>query len=161
MYKPSGVSYTTVAMPTLVKNKKVRFNYSVEEEFEAGIVLTGAEVKSCKASQVKLDGSYISYEDGELWVKHMHISPYRFAHNPDYDTERKRKLLMKKSEVDMIMGKRKQQGLTLIPESLYTTRGLIKVKVVLARGKKKHDKRADKKKSDVNRQIARAMRRKA
>ncbi len=136
-------------MATLVINKKIRYNYSIIEEFEAGLALSGAEVKSCKLNHVKLDGSYVAYDNGELWFN-----------QPDYDPNRPRKLLMHQSEIDSLMGKSKQQGLTLLVESLYTTRSLIKAKVVLARGKKKSDKRDTIKKRDADRKIGRAMRRK-
>lgn len=146
-------------MPTLVKNKKVRFNYTVLEEIEAGIVLLGAEVKSIKNKQAKLDGAYVGYENGELWLKNAYISPYQLKNQPDYEPERHRKLLIKRDEIDRLQGKMKAEGLTLVPESLYTTRGLIKVTLALVRGKKRHDKRAALKKRDTDRSIARAMKR--
>lgn len=147
-------------MPTLAFNKRLRYDYSVIEEYEAGIVLTGAEVKACKLGHVQLIGCYVVYEDNEFWLTNAMISPYQMNNQRMYDPLRRRKLLMKRSEITTLLGKRQQQGLTLLVESLYTTRGLIKVKVVLARGKKKFDKRESIKKRDVDRNLARAMRKK-
>ncbi|MDP3970795.1 MAG: SsrA-binding protein SmpB [bacterium] len=147
-------------MATLVKNKRVRYDYHVLEEHEAGLVLSGAEVKATKAKKISLEGSYITHKNNELWLINMMISPYQSSNQRNYQPMRDRKLIMHRSEIDGLLGKAKQQGLTLLVESLYTTRGLIKVKVVLARGKKQYDKRAIKKKRDTDRSIARAMRKK-
>jgi len=147
-------------MPTLAVNKHLRSDYSILEEIEAGLVLSGSEVKSCKLGHVSLQGAYVAYENDELWLKKAQISPYQLKNQPGYDPLGQRKVLVKKEELLRLMGKLKEAGLTLLPESLYTTRRLIKVKLVLAKGKKKYDKRADLKKRDVNRQIARALRQK-
>lgn len=147
-------------MPTLAVNKHLRSNYSVLEEYETGLVLTGAEVKACKLSRVQFQGAYVAVEAGELWLKRAHIGPYQLKNQPGYDPLRTRKLLVHHSQLNEIMGRVQERGLTLLPESLYTTRRLIKLKLVLARGKKKYDKRADIKKRDVDRQIARALRHK-
>lgn len=147
-------------MPTLAVNKHLRSDYAILEEIEAGLVLSGSEVKSCKLGHVSLQGAYVAYEGGELWLKKAQISPYQLKNQPGYDSLGQRKVLVKKLELMHLMGKLKEAGLTLLPESLYTTRRLIKIKLVLAKGKKKYDKRADIKKRDVNRQIARALRQK-
>lgn len=147
-------------MPTLAVMKHLRSDFEVLEDFEAGLVLTGAEVKACKLGHVKLQGAYVSYEHGAFWLKKAHISPYQLVNQRGYEPDRVRQVLLHKQEMDYLIGKTKVPGLTLLPESLYTTRRLVKLKVVLARGKKKHDKRADIKQRDVNRQIARALRKK-
>ena len=147
-------------MPTLANNKYIRADYSIIEDYEAGLVLTGAEVKACKAGHVQLKGAYITIQAGELWLIKATISPYQLSNQPGYDPLRPRKLLLKHSQIMELVGKLKEPGLTLLPESLYTTRRLVKLKLVLARGKKKYDKRADIKKRDVNRQIARTLRQK-
>lgn len=146
-------------MPTIAQNKRAGFDYSIQDEFEAGIVLSGAEVKSCKLGHVQLTGAYASIEDGELWLKQARISPYQTNNQRDYNPDRPRKLLMKKEELIKLHEKTKQEGLTLIVKSLYTTRGLVKVKLALGRGKKKRDKRSDIKRRELDIKIGRAMRR--
>jgi SsrA-binding protein len=150
--------YNSAAMPTITHNKRVRFDYTILEEYEAGLVLTGGEVKACKQGSVSLKGAFVVYEGGELWLKKAQISPYQLANQWDYNQFRNRKLLVQRKTINELMGKTKQTGLTLLPESLYTTRGLIKLKLVLARGKKRYDKRATLKKRDVDRSIGRALR---
>ena len=147
-------------MPTLAVSKHLRSDFTVLENLEAGLVLTGAEVKACKLGHVKLQGAYVSYENGSFWLKKAHISPYQLINQPGYDPTRPRQVLLKKKEVDYLRGRLDEGGLTILPENMYTTRRLVKLKLVLARGKKKYDKRADIKKRDVNRQIARALRQK-
>lgn len=147
-------------MSTLAYNKRLRFDYAVLEDYEAGIVLTGAETKSCKLGKVSLAGAYVIIEDNELWLKNAQIFPYQINNQRGYDPMRLRKLLIKKTTIAQFIGKLKTNGLTLLVESLYTTRGFVKVKVVLGRGKKKADKRSAIKKRDVDRDIARAMRHK-
>lgn len=143
-----------------VINKEARSKYEFLETWDAGLVLTGAEVKSVKNGRMNLKGSYISEEKGELWLKKAHISAYQLPNQPDYEPERSRKLLLQRKEIDSILGKLKQNGLTLIPKKVYSKSGLIKVEVALARGLKKHDKRARLKERDVNRSIRRALRQK-
>lgn len=147
-------------MPTLATLKHLRSDFTVLEEIEAGLVLTGAEVKACKRGHVKLPGAYVSYENGTFWLKKAHISPYQIANQPGYDPVRPRQVLLKKKELDYLRGRLDEGGLTILPENMYTTRRLVKIKLVLVKGKKKYDKRADIKKRDVNRQIARALRQK-
>ena len=147
-------------MATLAYNKRLRHDYTVQEEYEAGIVLTGAEVKACKLHHVSLAGAYVSERAGGLWLKNLHISPYQVKNQPGYDPLRSRKILLRKVEINHLLGTIKTVGLTLLPESLYTTRGLVKVKLVVGRGKKKYDKRAAIKKRDVDRRIAQALRQK-
>lgn len=141
-------------------NKYARSKYEFLESWEAGLILSGAEVKSVKKGAMHLKSAYISEEDGELWLKNAHISPYQMSNQQGYDPERPRKLLLKRREIDSMKGKIHEEGLTLIPEKVYSKRGLLKVKVTLARGLKKHDKREKLKKRDVDRNIARELRQK-
>ncbi len=146
-------------MPSLAKNKEAYHHYAVEEEFEAGIALLGAEVKSAKLGGANLRGSYATIRGGELWLVNAHIAPYRHAANANYVPDRDRRLLMKKHELISLVGKLGGAGLTLVPLGLYTKAGLIKVSLGLARGKKKADKRATIKRRDVDRRIRQALRR--
>ncbi|MBN1778764.1 MAG: SsrA-binding protein SmpB [Candidatus Buchananbacteria bacterium] len=147
-------------MPTLALNKKAKFDYKIQEEIEAGIVLTGPEVKSTKASQISLKGSYITIDHkSNAWLVGAHISPYKPAKNSqiNYSPTHDRALLLTKKEIDYLRGKEKEKGLTILPLSVYTKGGLIKVKIALAVGKKKFDKRESIKKRDLDRQIRRTL----
>lgn len=145
-------------MPTLGENKGARRSFKFLEEFEAGIVLTGPEVKSAKKGSVNFQGAYVSPENGELWLKNFHISPYAPAAFRNLPPTRPRKLLLKKSEINTLLGKMKTQGLTLIPKNLYTRGGLVKVRIALAQGLKTKDKRDLIKKRDVDKRIRQALR---
>lgn len=145
-------------MPVLIKNKLARFNYEILEEFEAGLVLSGAEVKSIKLKQMSLRGAYIVYENNSLWLKNSNITPYQEKNQQGYDALRLRKVLLKKQEVLNLHEKMKQTGLTLLPLYVYTKGALLKLKIGLARGKKKYDKRAIIRKREVDRNIQRALR---
>lgn len=148
-----------VVMPTLKDNKQSRFDYEILEEYEAGIVLTGPEVKSAKRGQISLQGSYVSLRNEQLWLVHCHISPYQLATTiGTYEPERERRLLLRKEEIRSLIGKLQSRGLTLIPLSFYTKAGLIKVRLGLGRGRKKFDKRAQIKKRETDRKIQKALR---
>ncbi|MFH0829124.1 MAG: SsrA-binding protein SmpB [Candidatus Kerfeldbacteria bacterium] len=148
-------------MPNLAENRYARHEYQILETFEAGIILSGAEVKSAKAGQINLRGSYVTVRDNAAWIVNMHIAPYQKANQPQgYNPTRTRKLLLQKHEIDSLIGKSKAQGQTVIPLSVYTKRGIVKVELALARGKKAHDKRAGIKKREADRDIARAIRQK-
>ncbi len=144
-------------MPTYALNKKARFNYTFQESWEAGLVLTGAEVKAIRANKISLAGAYVSYENGQLWLKNCQIFAYQEKNQPGHEPTRPKRLLLKRQEIDSLMGKIKAEGLTIIPEKVYSKGGLIKVLIWLARGKKAHDKRAAIKKRDVARKISRAL----
>ncbi len=146
-------------MPSITKNKRVFYDYSVLEKFEAGVVLTGAEVKSVKAGHINLKGSYVSVRDNELWVLSAHISAYKMASSQaGYDPTAARKLLLKKAEIATLIGKLSTKGLTVLPLSVYTKGSLIKIEVGVCRGKKKHDKRELIKKRESDRSIQRLLR---
>lgn len=151
-------------MPTLATNKKALFDHKIEEEFEAGIVLSGPEVKSVKAGQVNLKGSYISIDgNDEAWLIGAHISAYKPAASVQktYKPDQKRKLILHKKEIDTLRGREKEKGLTILPISVYTKGSLVKLKVALVKGKKLHDKRETIKKRDTDRDIRRQLRQKS
>lgn len=141
-------------MSTLAINKTARFDYEILDKLEGGLVLTGAEVKSVKAGHVQLKGAFLDLREGELWLKNAFVSPYKPAGvREDYDPSRNRKVLVHKRELSRLFGKRGAEGLTLIPLSLYTKGGLVKLEFAVARGKKQFEKREAIKKRDVQRQI--------
>jgi len=146
-------------MRILAENKKAYFNYQILEKFEAGISLIGQEVKSIKTRGVNLAGSYVIERGSEFFWVGSHIHPYQPKNAPpDYNPERWRKLLLKKSEINYLIGKSKQKGLTLIPLKLYTTRsGRIKLEFALAKGRRKIDKREVIRKREVEREIQRIL----
>ncbi|SEG08079.1 SsrA-binding protein [Caloramator fervidus] len=137
----------------LVENRKARHDYFIEETYEAGIELFGTEVKSVKLGKVNLKDSYAEVVDGEIFVYNMHISPYEKGNIFNRDPLRPKKLLMHKSEIRRLAGLVSQKGYTLIPLSLYVVRGLVKVELALAKGKKLYDKREEIAKRDARREI--------
>ncbi|MBR4762188.1 MAG: SsrA-binding protein SmpB [Clostridia bacterium] len=141
----------------IAKNKKAYHEYFVLESYEAGISLSGTEVKSLRAGAVNLKDAWCSIDKGELLIKQMHISPYDHGNIFNKPPTRDRKLLMHKREIMRLLGTIKQQGLTLIPLSLYFKGSLVKVELGLCRGKQLHDKRAVAAKKDADRAIMRAM----
>ncbi len=142
---------------TIAKNKKAFFEYFVLESFEAGISLSGTEVKSVRAGGVSLKEAWCAVENGELILKQMHISPYDHGNIFNKDPKRSRKLLMHKKEIMRLLGAVKTQGLTLIPLSVYFKGSYIKVQVGLCKGKQLHDKREVAAKKDADRAISRAL----
>ena len=138
-------------------NRKARHDYFVLETFETGIELAGTEVKSIRAGGVNLKDSWCTIDDGELFVKGMHISPYDKGNVFNRDPFRVRKLLMHKREIMRLLGKVKQEGLTLIPLSLYFKKNHVKLEIGLCKGKQLHDKREDMARRDAAREIQRAM----
>ena len=142
---------------TISENRQVRHEYFVEETYEPGIELYGTEVKSLRAGTVNMKDSWCSIEDGEIFIKQLHISPYEHGNIFNRDPLRVRRLLMHKSEIHRLLGLLKRDGYTLIPLSLYFKGSRVKVKVGLCKGKKLYDKRADAAKRDAQRTIDRAM----
>ncbi len=142
---------------TISTNKKAYHEYFVVESFEAGIALSGTEVKSIRGGGVNLKEAWCSVDNGEMIIKQMHISPYEYGNIFNKDPKRDRKLLMHKREIMRLFGLVKQQGLTLIPLSLYFKGSLVKVQLGLCRGKQLHDKRATAAKRDADRAIDRAL----
>jgi len=142
---------------TITTNKKAFHEYFVLESFEAGIALFGTEIKSIRNGNVNLKDAWCSIDDGELFIKQMHISPYEFGNIFNKDPIRPRKLLMHRREIMRLLGQVKQQGLTLVPLSLYFKGSIVKVQVGLCKGKKLYDKRADAAKKDAMRNIDRSL----
>ena len=141
----------------ITKNRQAYHEYFVLETFEAGISLCGTEVKSIRQGGVNLKEAWISIDAGEMFIKQMHISPYEYGNIFNRDSKRNRKLLMHKREILRLFGQVKQQGLTLIPLSLYFKGSKVKVEVGLCKGKQLHDKRAVAAKKDADRAIDRAI----
>jgi len=135
------------------QNRKARYDYSIDEIYEAGIVLVGPEVKSLREGRASLVDSYARVKNGELFVYNMHITSYPFAHHLDIDPTRIRKLLMQKREIKRLIGKTEEKGYSLIPLSIYLSRGIIKVELALAKGKKKYDKRYILKEKEMKREL--------
>lgn len=144
---------------TICVNRKAHFDYTIEEKFEAGIMLTGGEVKSLRDGRANLKDSYGRVDKGQLFLLNTHISDYKPAYFFNGDPTRTRKLLMHKKEILRLMGKVQEQGLTLIPLRLYFKNGRAKVEIALARGKKRYDKRETIREREVQRDIARGMQR--
>lgn len=145
-------------MTTLADNKKILYNYKILDEYEAGIELFGFEVKAVRKKSASLKGAYVVIRGGEAYLVNAHIPPYQVGNTPEgYDPERPRRLLLKKAEITKLIGREKEKGLTLVPVSMYNKGPLIKVRVALVRGKKKHDKRETLKKRDAQRHIGRTL----
>ena len=141
-------------MPIVAKNKRAFFDYKILENFEAGLMLLGHEVKSIKAGHISLKGSYVSFRGEELYLIGAHVTKYKQAGTMlDYNATRERKILLKKKEINHLIGKKKEGSLTLVPLKIYTKSSLIKIELALAEGKKKYDKREDLKKKDIDRDM--------
>ena len=143
-------------MKPIAQNKKARHEYFIMSKYEAGIVLTGTEVKSIREGKVNLKDSYAHLEHGELWLIGTHISPYTQGNINNHDPLRKRKLLMHVREIDRLKRSIEEKGLTLVPLSLYFSGGRVKVELGLARGKHQYDKRQDNAERDAKRDMDRA-----
>jgi SsrA-binding protein len=146
---------------SIAENKKARFNYAIEEHFEAGIVLTGWEIKAIRSGQVQLTDGYVVVKDGELFLIGLRINALRSAStHVKPEPDRTKKLLMHKAEIRRLVGKTEQKGYTLVPLSLYFKGGRVKVDVALAKGKAEHDKRNTVKDREWEREQGRLMRHK-
>lgn len=139
----------------IANNKKAYHDYFIEEKYETGIVLHGTEVKSLRMGQCSIKEAFIRIENGEMWVYGMHISPYEKGNIMNKDPLRVRKLLLHKKEIDKILGKTKEKGITIVPLKVYFKGSLVKVEVGLAKGKKLYDKRDDIAKKDQRREAER------
>lgn len=142
----------------VVTNRKAYHEYFIEEKFEAGIVLQGTEVKSLREGRANLQDSYASVRDGEIFLHHCHISPYSHGNIMNHDPLRVRKLLLHKKEINKLLGKTQQKGLTLIPLRIYfSQRGQAKIELGLAKGKKLYDRRESIKSREAGREVERAI----
>ena len=135
------------ARNTLADNRRARRTYTFGDRYEAGMVLTGAEVKSCRNGKIQLSDAYAAIKDGEVWLHNVHISPYTHATVGNAEPVRPRKLLLHRREINRLAGKVRQKGLTLIPTRVYTKNGRIKCEIALAKGRQLYDKRAAKRKA--------------
>src|SRR5215211_5855482 len=140
----------------IARNRQASHRYNLLEKWECGIVLTGTEVKSCRAGRVQLKDGYASVDDGEVWLQNVHIAPYDPARD-NHDPERPRKLLMHRREIERLIGKTAEKGLTLVPTRVYFKGPRAKVELALARGKEQRDKRRTIKERDQRREIERAL----
>jgi SsrA-binding protein len=122
-------------------NRRARHDYHIEETFEAGLVLTGSEVKSLRGGRASITEAYARVTDGEVWLENLHIPPYLQGETRNYDPRRPRKLLLHRREIERLIGKTQERGLALVPMRLYFTRGLAKVQLGLGRGKRQYEKR--------------------
>ncbi|MDB4884619.1 MAG: SsrA-binding protein [Gemmatimonadetes bacterium] len=143
---------------SIAKNRRARHDYAILDTWEAGIVLTGSEVKSLRDGKANISDAYGIVRDGEIFLINLHISVYERASYNNHEPTRTRKLLLHKREIERLIGAIERQGLTLIPLELYFKHGIAKVAMGLGKGKKAHDKREDAKAKDAEREIARAVR---
>lgn len=141
----------------IAQNRKARYEYTILETVEAGIVLKGTEIKSIRAGRINLKDGYASIRDGEIWLYNVHISPFEQGNQFNHDPVRPRKLLMKKKQIDSLFGEVKQGGNTLVPLKVYIKNGFAKVLIGLAKGKKQYDKRETIKRREQDRQMRRAI----
>jgi SsrA-binding protein len=147
-----------VAEQTVALNRRARHEFSIDETFEAGVVLTGTEIKSIRAGKVQLANSYARIERDEAWLIGAHIAPFEQANRYNHEPKRTRKLLLHRSEIDELLGKTKSKGLTIVPLRLYlNAKGRAKLELGLARGKQLHDRRRDIADRDSQRDIAREL----
>ena len=141
----------------IAQNKKARHDYHLEDVYEAGLVLTGTEVKSLRAGRASLVDSYARITDGEVWLENAHIPEYTQGSWTNHEPRRSRKLLLHREQIVKLIGKTKESGLSLVPLSMYFKDGKVKVEIALAQGKKAYDKRQTLAKRDAERDIRKAM----
>lgn len=152
------MTQTKTESHTVARNKRARYDYHILETWEAGLVLTGSEVKSLRAGKANLSDAFAVVQEGELFLLNLHIPPYEQANQFNHEPTRTRKLLLHRREIRRLIGGMERQGLTLIPLELYfNPRGIAKVRLALAKGKKQHDKREDERRRDDERDMARAL----
>jgi len=143
------------------QNRKARHDYSIVDTYEAGLVLTGTEVKSLRAGRASLVDGFATIRDGEVWLQGVHIPEYAQGTWTNHEPRRARKLLLHRGEIERLVGKTRESGLTLVPLALYFRDGKAKVEIALARGKRSYDKRQDLARRDAQREIAKAVGRRA
>lgn len=145
----------------IATNRKARHNYSIIESFEAGVALQGTEVKSLREGQASLADAFATIDDGEVWLRNLYIAEYQHGSWTNHDPRRNRKLLLHRQEIDRLVGKIRDGNLALMPLSLYFFEGKVKVELALARGKRAFDKRQDMAQRDAQREVVRALGRRA
>ena len=141
----------------IARNKKAKHDYSIEETYEAGLVLKGTEIKSIRQSKINLKDSFALVEDGEVFLYNVHISPYKQGNRYNHDPERVRKLLLRRGQINSLFGKTQREGYTLIPLAVYLKHNVAKVELALAKGKNVRDKRRDIAKKTAEREIEKAF----
>lgn len=141
----------------IAQNRKARYEYSILDTVEAGIVLNGTEIKSIRAGRINLKDGYAGIRNGEMYLYNVHIAPFEKGNQFNHDPLRTRKLLMKKKQIDKFVGEVKQGGVTIVPLKVYIKNGYAKVLIGLAKGKKQYDKRESIKRKDQKRQVERAL----
>ena len=141
----------------MARNRKARYEFAILDTWEAGLVLTGTEVKSIRAGKVSLAGAFGTLRGGEVWLEGMNVSPYERGGYANHDPERPRKLLMHRQEIRRLIGQLERKGLTLVPLDVHFTNGVAKVTVALARGKNVRDRREDVKRRTAEREARRAI----
>jgi SsrA-binding protein len=153
------VAGPTEASPTklIAQNRKARHDYTIEEILEAGLVLVGTEVKSCREGKVSIADAYALVQDGEAWLMQCHINPYSHGNKANHEPLRPRKLLLHRSEIERLKVASSQQGRTLIPLKLYFKQGIAKAEIAVARGKKTYDRRHDMAERDAERRMRREL----
>jgi SsrA-binding protein len=145
----------------IAQNRKARHDYAILDTYEAGIALTGTEVKSLRAGRASLVDGFATIDDGEIFLRNVHIPEYTQGSWTNHEPRRTRKLLLHRAEITRLIGKTRESGLTLVPLSLYFSEGKVKVEIALARGKRSYDKRQDLARRDADREVRRAMGRRA
>jgi len=156
-FKKSSIQVYFIHMPALAQNKKASYDYELLEEYEAGLVLEGWEVKSAKAGHVQLKGAFLHIQNEELWLKNAFFSPYKPAGTREVVPDKDRKVLVHKRELKRLIGKKQTQGLTIVPLRLFVKGKLVKLVFALAKGKKKYEKKDAIKKRDLDRQMKSEM----
>ncbi|RXT04052.1 SsrA-binding protein SmpB [Ammoniphilus sp. CFH 90114] len=141
----------------IAQNKKAFHDYHIEDKYEAGVVLTGTEIKSVRQGKVNMRDSFAQIRKGEVTLHNMHISPYEQGNRYNHEPLRTRKLLLHREEINKLIGLIKEKGYTLVPLKIYLKNGLAKVQIATAKGKKEYDKREDLKKKDAQREMAKAI----
>ena len=145
----------------IATNRKARHDYAIVDVFEAGVMLTGTEVKSLRLGRASLVDGFATIDDGEIFLRNVHIPEYEQGSWTNHEPRRTRKLLLHRAEIERLIGKTKESGLTLVPLSLYFSAGKVKVELALARGKRSYDKRQDLARKDADREVRRALGRRA
>ncbi|MGB9224352.1 SsrA-binding protein SmpB [Mycobacterium sp.] len=145
----------------IATNRKARHNYSIEEVFEAGVALLGTEVKSLREGHASLVDAFATVDDGEIWLRNVHIPEYQHGSWTNHEPRRNRKLLLHRAQIDSLIGKTRDGNLALVPLSMYFNEGKVKVELALGRGKKAYDKRQDLARRDAQREVARELGRRA
>ena len=141
----------------VASNRKARHDYHIEDTFEAGIVLSGTEVKAVRTGKVQLKDSFVEFRDGQAWLVNAHISPYSHGNRENHPPERDRRLLLKRRQIDRFFGRTLNKGMTVVPLSIYLKGNWIKVELALAQGKKLYDKRQAEKERELDREVEAAV----